>query len=79
VNKVTNAEKEKNRGKRRTHRSLAGGDGAAVSLQMEIQSPLVMSGKGSSNGSNEGEDVVRRQAEAPACRRVIRLKRIYNF
>jgi hypothetical protein len=40
-----------------------------VNLQIEIRSPPVMSGRGRSNSSDEAEDVVRRRAEAPACRR----------
>jgi hypothetical protein len=41
VNKVTNAEKEKNRGKQRTHQSSSGGDGTTASSQKKIQPPLV--------------------------------------
>jgi hypothetical protein len=71
VNKVTDAEKEKNRGKRRTHRSLSGGDGTAASSQKKIQPPPVQSGREVAVAASSAKvsDVVKRQRRRGASRR----------
>jgi hypothetical protein len=56
--------KNKN-GERGTHRSLAGGDGAAASVQRKVRS---LNNVAERSGGVVDEDNGRRQAEAPACR-----------
>jgi hypothetical protein len=56
--------KNKNR-RKRTHRSLAGGGGAAASVQREVRS---LSNVTERSGGVVDDGAGRRRAEAPACR-----------
>jgi hypothetical protein len=56
--------KNKNR-RRRTHRSLAGGNGAAASVQRKIRS---LSNVAERSGGVVDDGAGRRQEEVPACR-----------
>jgi hypothetical protein len=71
VNTVTEAEKEKNRGKRRAHRRSSAGGGTAASSQKKIQLPPVQCGRGAAAAvpSAKVSDVVERRRRCGAGQR----------